>query len=169
MVVVCDSMVGVCGSMVVLIQHVCTLLNASIIHAVCYVWFNDCRAIPYSPLPPIARCGHCKNLAPEYEKAAATLSKRDPPIPLAKVDATVEPTLAAEYNVEGYPTLKVFRKGEPYDYEGPREADGIVMYMEDEASPGWTPEDKVLVLGMDNFTETVNSANLILVEFYAPW
>ena len=85
------------------------------------------------------------------------------------MDATEEQALAAEYSIEGYPTLKVFRKGKPHDYEGPREADGIVMYMEDEASPGWTPEDKVLVLGMDNFTEMVNSANLILVEFYAPW
>lgn len=33
-------------------------------------------------------CGHCKKLAPELEKAAATLKASDKNVPIAKVDAT---------------------------------------------------------------------------------
>jgi len=56
-------------------------------------------------------CGHCKNLAPEWESAAKTLSeaKLDPPIVLANVDATEEDNkpLATKYGVKGFPTIKV--------------------------------------------------------------
>ncbi|XP_067861717.1 protein disulfide-isomerase A4 [Heptranchias perlo] len=80
-------------------------------------------------------CGHCKKLAPQYEEAAQELSKRPVPILLAKVDATVETKLANKYQVTGYPTLKVFRKGKPFEYNGPRETHGIIEYMIEQAGP----------------------------------
>ncbi len=74
---------------------------------------------------PYGRCGHCKSLAPEYEKAAEVLGGIH--ILLAKVDATAHPSLGTRYGVSGYPTLKVFHDGVAYDYEGPRSATGNYM------------------------------------------
>ncbi|XP_067934993.1 protein disulfide-isomerase A3-like [Watersipora subatra] len=81
-------------------------------------------------------CGHCKKLAPEYEKAATSLLAADPPVPLAKVDCTANTDVCGKYGVSGYPTLKIFRSGElAEDYNGPREADGIVKYMKTKSGP----------------------------------
>ncbi|GAA5964154.1 hypothetical protein JCM3765_005355 [Sporobolomyces pararoseus] len=78
-------------------------------------------------------CGHCKALAPHYEEAATILKKDN--IPIAKVDCTVETELCSSQGVNGYPTLKVFRRGEAADYGGSRKTDGIVSYMKKQALP----------------------------------
>jgi len=77
-------------------------------------------------------CGHCKRLAPEYERAAKQLLKLPKPIRLAKVDGTTEKELAEKYEVSGYPTLWLFRNGKKYKYNGPREEVGIVSYMKEQ-------------------------------------
>lgn len=81
-------------------------------------------------------CGHCKRLAPEYEIAATKLKRDDNPVALVKVDCTVETKTCGKYGVSGYPTLKIFKGGEvASDYQGPREADGIVKFMRTKAGP----------------------------------
>ncbi|XP_031791945.1 protein disulfide-isomerase A4 isoform X2 [Piliocolobus tephrosceles] len=114
-------------------------------------------------------CGHCKQFAPEYEKIANVLKDNDPPIPVAKIDATSASMLASRFDVSGYPTIKILKKGQAVDYEGSRTQEEIVAKVREVSQPDWTPPPEVtLVLTKENFDEVVNDADIILVEFYAP-
>ena len=57
------------------------------------------------------------------------------PLKLAKVDATEAAELAQKYDVTGYPTIKMFRKGSVFDYNGGRERHSIVSYLTEQAGP----------------------------------
>lgn len=61
--------------------------------------------------------------------------------------------MCKQYGVEGYPTLKVFRKGTPTNYNGPREADGIIAYMRKQALP---PVSVLTTENHDDFTAKDN-------------
>ncbi|XP_022309872.2 protein disulfide-isomerase A4-like [Crassostrea virginica] len=115
-------------------------------------------------------CGHCKTLEPLYAKAAQVLKTWDPPVPLCKVDATVETELAARFDVSGYPTIKFFKKGEAYDYDDARTTEGLIRYVKERSASDWKPPpEAVVTLTKDNFKDFVNGNDLSLVEFYAPW
>ncbi|XP_037136029.1 protein disulfide-isomerase A4 [Syngnathus acus] len=115
-------------------------------------------------------CGHCKQFAPEYENIAQILKENQPPIPVAKVDATEAKDLGSRFEVSGYPTIKIFKKGEAIDYDGDRTEKAIVARVQEISQSGWKPPpEATLVLTKDNFDGTVNNADIILVEFYAPW
>jgi protein disulfide-isomerase A6 len=76
-------------------------------------------------------CGHCQNLKQAYEKAAKNLAG------LAKVaavncDEDSNKPFCGQMGVQGFPTLKIvkpgLKPGKPVveDYQGPRNAEGIV-------------------------------------------
>jgi len=80
-------------------------------------------------------CGHCKHLAPEFIKASDILIEDENKVVLAEVDATAEKELAERFSIHGYPTLYIFHNGNKVEYQGPRDADGIVRYMRARAGP----------------------------------
>jgi protein disulfide-isomerase A1 len=108
-------------------------------------------------------CGHCKELAPEYTKAATILLEKESNIKLAKVDATEQPKLAEKFGVKGYPTLKFFRGGKTTDaeYEGNRTAGAIVSWLEKKT----TPRTKTLET-LEAAREFVESLDVAVIGFF---
>lgn len=104
-------------------------------------------------------CGHCKKLAPEYAKAAQKLATSDTPVPLAKVDATVEKDLASRFDVRGFPTLKWFVNGEAQDYKGGRTEDEIINWIKKRSGPPTTEVD-------DSKLEELKKSEKFLVVYY---
>jgi len=92
--------------------------------------------IKHSNTKPCFPCsGHCKKLAPEYAEAAQELAKRDPPLYIAKVDATEQKALAERFSIQGFPTLVFFKNGEKMEYTGGRTKDTIVAWVTKKSGP----------------------------------
>ncbi|KAG9018337.1 hypothetical protein FRB95_005485 [Tulasnella sp. JGI-2019a] len=101
-------------------------------------------------------CGHCKNLTPEYIKAAQAL---DPLVPFYAVDCDADENkqLCAEQGVKGFPTLKSFPRGgktPPHDFQGERKAGPIVNYMNSEV-----PNRVAVIKGKDKLQPWLETDN----------
>ncbi|GMF33380.1 unnamed protein product [Phytophthora lilii] len=138
-------------------------------------------------------CGHCKQLAPEYKKAAKAL---EGVVNVAAIDCQEHEEFVQEFAVRGFPTIKIFGedKTKPTTFDGERTAKGIVdaaltasrrvvkARLSDgsekkKRKPKPQPKKKspsgkssVIQLTDDTFDEMVlNSGEVWLVEFYASW
>jgi len=118
-------------------------------------------------------CGHCKSLAPEYEKVATAFAKL--PVKVASVDADKYKDLGGRFGVSGFPTLKYFPAGsqEPEAFSGGRSAKDIIDFINQKAGTNARIKEEptsVTVLTDANFDSIVKDSNKnVLVEFYAPW
>jgi len=80
-------------------------------------------------------CGHCKKLAPAYEKVGEALADADNVV-IAKLDLTandVEPN----HQVRGFPTLLLYKNGDkanPIVFEGERTAEAIEAFVRENAA-----------------------------------
>ncbi|XP_064594885.1 protein disulfide-isomerase-like [Liolophura sinensis] len=106
-------------------------------------------------------CGHCKALAPEYAKAATQLKEEGSDIKLAKVDATVESSLAEKFEVRGFPTIKFFRSGKPIDYSAGRTAADFVTWLNKKTGPPATTHDNV-----DSAKKQIEKEEVYVIGFF---
>ncbi|CAM8951745.1 unnamed protein product [Rhodiola kirilowii] len=120
-------------------------------------------------------CGHCKALTPIWEKAATVLKGV---ATVAALDADAHKSLAQEYGIQGYPSIKVFVPGKaPVDYQGARDVKPIAEFAPkaDGKATGKSSDkseqpNASVELTSRNFNELViRSKDLWIVEFFAPW
>ena len=116
-------------------------------------------------ITPAPWCGHCKNLAPHWEKAAKELKGK---VKLGAVDATVHQQLAGKYGVQGYPTIKYFAagaKGDPDNYDGGRTADDIVAWALERHEVNLEPPEIVQITSQDVMVEECEKKPLCVISF----
>lgn len=96
-------------------------------------------------------CGHCKNLAPHWAKAASELKGK---VQLGALDATAHPGKASQYGIQGYPTIKFFPAGKKTassaeDYDGGRTSGDIVNWASSKVSENVPPPEVKQLVGED--------------------
>ncbi|KAJ9049505.1 hypothetical protein DSO57_1023633 [Entomophthora muscae] len=80
-------------------------------------------------------CGHCKSLAPIYEKVAQDFAN-EPNVVIAKIDADAHKSIKDKVDFSGFPTLKFFPRGdsqEAVDYESGRTEEDILEFINEKA------------------------------------
>lgn len=68
-------------------------------------------------------CGHCQSMKPEWYKAKKALKKSAPKVLVKEVNAGDNSEVAAQENIEGFPTVVLnCKNGEKKEYNGDRSA-----------------------------------------------
>ncbi|WVO22327.1 protein disulfide-isomerase domain [Cryptococcus decagattii] len=120
-------------------------------------------------------CGHCKNLAPTYERLADAFPSNK--VIIAKTDADgVGRELGSRFGVSGFPTLKWFPAGslEPIPYSGARDLETLAAFVTKQSGVKSNikppPPPAYTELDVSNFDEiALNESKNVLVAFTAPW
>jgi len=77
-------------------------------------------------------CGHCKKMAPVFEKVAEHYHRAGEHVRVGKIDGTAHPRLAEPFEIKGYPTLVLLRDGvKVAEFDGPRTFDALTSFVED--------------------------------------
>ena len=107
-------------------------------------------------------CGHCKAFAPDYVKIAAILKERNENVICAKVDAPEEQELIEKYDIQGVPTLKLFRKDKsPDSYQGFRSVDALVDWVTRKIGP-----PTVAIEDSETAEKLKESSDVVVIAYY---
>lgn len=123
-------------------------------------------------------CGHCKTLAPTYEKLADLFSGSKDKVKIVKVDADGDgKELGQKFGIKGFPTIKWFPGGAdsgPEDYEGGRDLDDLTDFVTKKSGVKYKkkPEPKRVTKQFDSASfnkVALDTEKNVLVAFTASW
>lgn len=78
----------------------------------------------------IPGCGHCKRMKEDYLKAAAELKAEGHDCQVAMFDCSENPEMTEKFEISGFPTVKLFKKGKYIkDYNGKRTKDDLMTFV----------------------------------------
>ncbi|KAM4687577.1 protein disulfide-isomerase TMX3 isoform 1-T1 [Discoglossus pictus] len=80
-------------------------------------------------------CGHCKKLEPVWNEVGLEMRSSGSPVRVGKMDATVHSSIASEFGVRGFPTIKLLKGEMAYNYRGPRTKEDIIEFANRVAGP----------------------------------
>uniref|UniRef100_A0A9R1SEX0 protein disulfide-isomerase n=2 Tax=Cyprinus carpio TaxID=7962 RepID=A0A9R1SEX0_CYPCA len=73
-------------------------------------------------------CAYCHTFEPIWHEVGAELKSMGSSVNVGKIDSTVHTSIASEFNIRGYPTIKLFKGELSFDYKGPRTKDAIIEF-----------------------------------------
>lgn len=73
-------------------------------------------------------CGHCKRIAPVWDKLAGAAPAYPQSFSVGEVDCTAEKKLCDRFGIRGVPSLIYFRDDKLYKYAGDREFNNLLKF-----------------------------------------
>ncbi|CAI5485717.1 unnamed protein product [Closterium sp. Naga37s-1] len=126
--------------------------------------------LSFSPVP-LAPCGHCKKVAPEYERLAAAV-KDVAALTVGKVNCEEHKALCDKHSIRSFPTFRWFpaHQTTPENFKGRRDVDDFINFINEKLGtrvslPGAVSH--VVALCTDSFNHAALDDSLhALVMFY---
>uniref|UniRef100_A0A9J7Z4B6 protein disulfide-isomerase n=2 Tax=Cyprinus carpio TaxID=7962 RepID=A0A9J7Z4B6_CYPCA len=88
-------------------------------------------------------CAYCLTFESIWYEVGAELKSMGSPVNVGKIDTTVHTSMATEFNIRGYPTIKLFKGDLSFDYKGPRTKDAIIEFTNRVSGPVVRPLSRV--------------------------